>query len=457
MSKCDYFCPNYCYNRGVKYHIWTEGCQMNNADSLRVAAALEDLGYQACRQVEEADVIVLNTCVVRQSAEDKAVGRLSSLKGLKQRKPDLVINLMGCMVGVRGYEALQQRFPYVDVFSQPSDPFPLIEKLSGAARAVELDRRRYVDNILDDEYAYTLPASVQGQQVSAFLPIVFGCSHACSYCIIPLRRGREVSRPPQEVLADARALVDKGVKEISLLGQIVDRYGLDQPDYPSLAQLLRDLHEIEGLERIRFLTSHPNYMTDELLDTVAELPKVMPHFELPIQAGDDTVLAGMRRGYSAEQYVAMVDKIHQRFTQTDTPVSIAIDLIVGFPGETAEQFERSVDILKSVRPDMTHVARYSPREGTLSARSMPDDVPDEEKWRRFRVIEALQECITTEINSTYLNKQTPVLFEDKAKGRWRGRTPTNKLVFVESDQDLRGQVRDVSIHWTGPWSMIGSV
>jgi tRNA-2-methylthio-N6-dimethylallyladenosine synthase len=457
MSKCDYFCPNYCYNRGVKYHIWTEGCQMNNADSLRVAAALEDLGYQACRQVEEADVIVLNTCVVRQSAEDKAVGRLSSLKGLKQRKPDLVINLMGCMVGVRGYEALQQRFPYVDVFSQPSDPFPLIEKLSGAARAVELDRRRYVDNILDDEYAYTLPASVQGQQVSAFLPIVFGCSHACSYCIIPLRRGREVSRPPQEVLADARALVDKGVKEISLLGQIVDRYGLDQPDYPSLAQLLRDLHEIEGLERIRFLTSHPNYMTDELLDTVAELPKVMPHFELPIQAGDDTVLAGMRRGYSAEQYVAVVDKIHQRFTQTDTPVSIAIDLIVGFPGETAEQFERSVDILKSVRPDMTHVARYSPREGTLSARSMPDDVPDEEKWRRFRVIEALQERITTEINSTYLNKQTPVLFEDKAKGRWRGRTPTNKLVFVESDQDLRGQVRDVSIHWTGPWSMIGSV
>jgi tRNA-2-methylthio-N6-dimethylallyladenosine synthase len=426
---------------------------MNNADSLRVSAALEDLGYHDCRQVEDADVIVLNTCMVRQSAEDKAIGRLTSLKGLKQRKPELIINLMGCMVGVRGYEALQQRFPYVDVFSQPSDPFPLIEKLTGSARTVENDRRRYIENILDDEYAYTLPQSIRGQQVSAFLPIVFGCSHACSYCIIPLKRGREISRPPEEILADARSLVHKGVKEITLLGQIVDRYGLDQPDYPSLAQLLRSLHEVEGLERIRFLTSHPNYMGDALLDAVAELPKVMPHFELPIQAGDDQVLAAMRRGYTAAQYLEVVDKIHQRFEQ----VSIAIDLIVGFPGESTEQFERSVDILNNMRPDMTHVARYSPREGTLSTRSMPDNVADEEKWRRFRVIEELQKQITTAINQTYLGKQTPVLFESKAKGRWRGRTPTNKLVFVESDENLLGQTRDVTIKWTGPWSMIGSV
>ena len=430
---------------------------MNSADSLRVSAALEDLGYQACRQVEDADVIVLNTCMVRQSAEDKAVGRLTSLKSLKQRKPELIINLMGCMVGVRGYDDLQQRFPYVDVFSQPSDPFPLIEKLAGSARSVENDRRRYVENILDDEYAYTLPQSTQGQQISAFLPIVFGCSHACSYCIIPLKRGREISRPPEEILADARSLVHKGVKEITLLGQIVDRYGLDQPGYPSLAQLLRDMQEIEGLERIRFLTSHPNYMTDELLEAVAELPKVMPHFELPIQAGDDQVLANMRRGYTVAQYLSVVDKIHQRFQKISTPVSIAIDLIVGFPGETAEQFERSVDILNSMHPDMTHVARYSPREGTLSTRTMPDDVPDEEKWRRFRVIEELQKRITTEINQAYLGKLTPVLFESKAKNRWRGRTPTNKLVFVESDENLLGQIREVTVNWTGPWSMIGVV
>ncbi len=426
---------------------------MNSADSLRVSAALENLGYEHCREIEEADVIVLNTCVVRQSAEDKAVGRLSSLKGLKQRKPGLIINLMGCLVGVHGYEALQKRFPYVDVFSGPSDPYPLIEKLGGVDRDLEETRHQYVDHILDEEYAYTLPQSSQGKQISALLPIVFGCSHACSYCVIPLKRGREISRPPQEILEDARLLVGRGVKEITLLGQIIDRYGQDQPGYPSLSSLLRKMHDIEGLERIRFLTSHPNYMTDELLDTVAELPKVMPHFELPIQAGDDRVLEAMRRGYTSAQYLQVVGKIRNRFEQ----VSIAIDLIVGFPGESAEQFERSVDILNTVRPDMTHVARYSPRPGTLSARSMVDDVPDEEKWRRFRVIEALQEKITGEINQTYLGKQTLVLFEAKDKQRWRGRTPTNKLVFVESDADLLGQVRDVTVTWAGPWSMIATV
>jgi len=426
---------------------------MNSADSLRVSAALENLGYQPCPQAEEADVIVLNTCVVRQSAEDKALGRLSSLKGLKQRRPDLVINLMGCLVGVRGQDDLRKRFPYVDVFSGPSDPFPLIEKITGSGRELEISQREYIDHILDEEYAYTLPESSQGRMISTLLPIVFGCSHACSYCVIPLKRGREISRPPQEILADARALVQRGAREITLLGQIVDRYGHDQPGYPSLSSLLRQMHAIEGLERIRFLTSHPNYMTDELLDTVAELPRVMPHFELPIQAGDDQVLANMRRGYTAAQYLGVVEKIHQRFAQ----VSIAIDLIVGFPGESAEQFERSVDILQTVRPDMTHVARYSPRPGTLSARSMPDDVPDDEKWRRFRVIEELQEKITGEINQAYLGRQTPVLFEAKAKNRWRGRTPTNKLVFVETEEDLLGKVRDVTVTWAGPWSMIASV
>ena len=426
---------------------------MNSADSLRVSSALEQLGYQSCRRIEDADVVVLNTCMVRQSAEDKAIGRLTSLKGIKRKKPDMLINLMGCMVGVRGYETLQERYPYVDVFSQPSDPFPLIEKITGSTRQQEEDRRLYIEHILDDEYAYTLPASIQGRQVTAYLPIVFGCSHACSYCIIPLRRGREISRPAQEILADAQSLVQRGVKEITLLGQIVDRYGLDQPGYPSLSDLLRDLHAIQGLERIRFLTSHPNYMTEELLDTVAELPKVMPHFELPIQAGADEVLANMRRGYTARQYLDWVDKIHQRFSQ----VSIAIDLIVGFPGETKAQFEESVKILETVRPDMTHVARYSPRPGTLSMRKMPDDVSDEEKWRRFRIIEALQEKITTEINQAYLGKKVPVLFEEKAKNRWRGRTPTNKLVFVESEEDLLGQVKDVTVTWTGPWSMIATV
>ena len=425
---------------------------MNTADSQRVAAALENLGYKNSANPQGADVIVLNTCVVRQSAENKALGRLTSLKSLKQAHPEKIINLMGCLVGIHGAAEMKEGFPYVDVFSQPSDPRPLIDFLS-KPKWQEMARKQQIEDILDEEFAYTLPSSQQGKLISAFLPAVFGCSHACSYCIIPLRRGSEISRPPDAVLADARALVEQGVKEITLLGQIVDRYGLDKPGYPTLSGLLRSMHAIEGLERIRFLTSHPNWMSDELLDSIAELPKVMPHFELPIQSGDDQVLRNMRRGYTVEKFLRLVEKIRARFN----PVSIATDLIVGFPGESEQQFEHSVEAIKAIRPDMTHVARYSPRPGTYSALHMPDDVAAEEKMRRFRVIEALQEKIASEINATYLNQQVPVLFEDKQKHRWRGRTPTNKLVFAESDENLRGVVREVTITWAGPWSMIAKV
>ena len=426
---------------------------MNAADSTRVAAALEKLGYTSSPKAEDADVVVLNTCVVRQSAEDKAVGRLTSLKALKMANPNLVINLMGCLVGVRGASEMKERYPYVDVFSQPSDPHPLIDFLGGESRQQVFERDRQIEDILDADFAYTLPDSRKERTVSALLPVVFGCSHACAYCVIPLRRGREISRPSHEVLADARSLAAQGVKEITLLGQIIDRYGFDLPEKPPLSSLLRKMNNIEGLERIRFLTSHPNWMTDELLETVDNLPKVMPHFELPVQAGDDAVLRNMRRGYSIEQFMRIVEKIRSRFST----VSIATDLIVGFPGESDAQFEHSVEALKAMRPDMTHVARYSPRPGTLSARTMADDVPDEEKMRRFRVIEDLQERITGEINQVYLGAKVPVLFEEKNKDRWRGRTPTNKLVFAESTRDLRGQMRDATITWTGPWSMIAVV
>jgi len=424
---------------------------MNVADSFRVAAALENLGYKPTSVPKEADVIVLNTCVVRASAEQKAVGRLTSLKSLKTKNPDLVLSLMGCMVGIRDYEDLRKRYPYVDVFAQPSDPGPLINFLQGKPEVHSAYRE--VADILDADFAYTLPATRSGSIVSAFLPIIYGCSHACSYCVIPLRRGREISRKAEDVLKDARALAESGVKEITLLGQIVDRYGQDIPGNPTLAELLRQIHDIDGLLRIRFLTSHPNWMSDDILDAVAELPRVMPHIELPNQAGDDTILRNMRRGYTSEQYLATIAKIRDRLDE----VSIATDIIVGFPGETEEQFERTVEVLETVKPDMTHVARYSPRPDTYSARKMADDVPEEEKMRRFRVIEKMQEDFSTKINARYLGRDVPVLFEEKNRGRWRGRTPTNKLVFAESGQDLAGPIEDVHITWTGPWSMIGEI
>ena len=421
---------------------------MNVADSQRVSSALERLGYTFTGKAEEADVIVLNTCVVRQSAEDKAYGRLSSLRPLKAENPGLVVNLMGCLVGIRDNEKLRQRFPYVDVFSPPSDPGPLVSFLTqGEAQALEARETRDRFAVMDGDLV--LPRHARGKLVSAFVPIVLGCSHACTFCIIPFRRGAERSRPSEDILAEVRSLVAQGVKEVTLLGQIVDRYGKDQPGGPDLAALLRSLQQVEGLERIRFLTSHPNYFNGELMDTVAELPKVMPHIEIPIQAGNDEILNAMRRGYTQSDYRSIVEKIRERIPGC----SIATDIIVGFPGESEAQFMETYRLLEDLRLDVAHLARYSPRPGTVAERLFPDDVPEEEKMRRFRLLEELQEKIVGEINARYLGEKVEVLFEDKVKNRWRGRTPTNKLVFVETDDDLRGKVLPISITWSGPWSM----
>lgn len=434
----------------MKYHVWTEGCQMNVADSQRVGSALEHLGYSKTEQIETADIIVMNTCVVRQSAEDKAYGRLSTLKPLKQKNPKLVINLMGCLVGVRSHEKLQQRFPYVDVFSPPSDPGPLISFLTqGEIKSFENAEttRRFMT--MDEELI--LPAAERGKLVSAHVPVVYGCSHACTYCIIPYQRGIERSRPVGDILSEVRSLAAQGVKEVTLLGQIVDRYGKDIPDGPNLATLLGLVSEVEGIERIRFLTSHPNYFGDELIAAIETLPKVMPHIELPIQAGDDTVLENMRRGYSQQDYRELVAKIRAKLPGC----SIATDIIVGFPGETDEQFRQTYQLLSDLKLDVVHLARYSKRQGTVATRKMVDDVSEDEKMRRFRILEDLQEEIVAEINTRYQGQTVEVLFEEKVKERWRGRTPTNKLVFVETEESLRGAVLPVQITWTGPWSMQG--
>ncbi|MCQ3936034.1 MAG: tRNA (N6-isopentenyl adenosine(37)-C2)-methylthiotransferase MiaB [Chloroflexi bacterium] len=436
----------------MKYHIWTEGCQMNVADSQRVGSSLEHLGYTLTNKPEEADVIVLNTCVVRQSAEDKAFGRLSSFKPLKEKNPNLVINLMGCLVGVRGAEKLKARLPYVDVFSPPSDPSPLISHLTQGEVRLQEDAettRRFL--MMDEELK--LPAAEQGRLVSVHVPVVYGCSHACTFCIIPYKRGVERSRPVGDIVSEIRSLARQGVKEVTLLGQIVDRYGKDIPDGPKLADLLRIIHDVEGIERIRFLTSHPNYFDDDLIQAIAELPRVMPHIELPIQAGDDTVLENMKRGYTQQQYRDLIAKIRDRIPGC----SIATDIIVGFPGETEAQFMETYRVLADLRLDVAHLARYSVREGTVASRRMADDVPEEEKMRRFRMLEELQEQVVAEINKKYLGETVEVLFEDKVKNRWRGRTPTNKLVFVETEEDLRGKLLPITITWAGPWSMLGAL
>ncbi len=421
---------------------------MNVADSQRVGSSLEHLGYALTKEIEEADVIVLNTCVVRQSAEDKAYGRVTSLAPLKKKNPNLVINLMGCMVGVRGVEKLREKLSFVDVFSPPSDPSPLISYLTqGEVRSQEdaETTRRFL--LMDSELI--LPVAERGKLISAYVPIVYGCSHACTFCIIPSKRGGERSRPVGDVVAEVRSLAGQGVKEVTLLGQIVDRYGKDIPDGPNLAALLRLIHEIEGIERIRFLTSHPSYFGDDLIQAIAELPRVMPHIELPIQAGDDQVLLNMKRGYTQQDYRSLVQKIRRQIPNC----SIATDIIVGFPGETEQQFMETYRVLSDLKLDVAHLARYSLREGTVATRRMEDNVPEEDKLRRLHMLDDLQEGILAEINQKYFGETVQVLFEEKVKTRWRGRTPTNKIVFVETDQNLRGQLLNVRIIATGPWSM----
>lgn len=427
---------------------------MNVSDSRRLESALESLGHTPVNRAEDADIVVLNTCVVRQSAEDKIYGRLGSLKPLKEKDPEMVIGLMGCFVGRDHSSHLRRRFPWVDVLMPPSDPDPLIDYLAerGLARegrahdtAQVIRRHRLQDGDL------VLPARERETLVSAYVSTVLGCSHACSYCIIPYRRGPERSRPMDEIVDEARALASQGVREITLLGQIVDRYGLDLPGQPSLPALLRLLHEISGLRRIRFLTSHPNWMTDELLDAVAELPKVCEHIEVPVQAGDDDVLKRMKRGYTADDYRHLVGRIRERIDG----VSIATDVIVGFPRETKEQFQRTYDLLAELRLDKAHIARYSPRPQTLAARRFEDDVPAEEKERRRRLLDDLQAEIVGEINARLMDETVEVLVEGKKKDRWWGRTRSDKLVYFEDEAEWLGQLAPVRITWAGPWSLIG--
>ncbi len=445
----------------MNYHIWTIGCQMNSADSQRMGSELERLGYSYCERAEDADVVVLNTCVVRQQAEDKIYGRLGSLGSIKAERPGMVIGLMGCLVGHKPPASLARKFPEVDVFIPPSETSPLIDFIrargtDAEAQVVDADattlRWRLQDAAPEGtEGAITVPSHERGSLIGAHVPIILGCSWVCTFCIIPSRRGPERSRSAESIEAHVRSLVEQGVREVTLLGQIVDRYGFDLGENDGLPRLLERLDTIDGLERIRFLTSHPNFMTDHLLDTVAGLPKVMEHIEVPIQAGDDEVLRRMKRGYTAAEYRSLVYRIRDRIPGA----AIHTDIIVGFSGETEEQFQRTLDVLGELRLDKAHIAKFSSRPGTVADKTMADDVSDVEKERRRIAVDDLQRRICAEINAGHLGRTVEVLVEGRTKDRWRGRTRTNKLVYFEDPRPLLGKLVDVEITWTGPWSMIG--
>ena len=443
-------------NLGKKYHLWTMGCQMNEADSRHLASQLETIGYSPTTTPDEADLVVLNTCVVRQQAEDRIYGRLGSLKTVKEKKPHLTIGLMGCMVGTKEAPRLKKQYPYVDVFMPPSDTGPLFDYLKDIESIEEIREGEHQSRLIRDQIQDAinlLPLEQRGKNVTAFVPVVLGCSHACSFCIIPYRRGVERSRPPDQIFHEVKSLVAQGIREVMLLGQIVDRYGLDFSENMDLADLLKNIHSIEGLERIRFLTSHPNWMTDKLIHTVDELPKVCPHFEIPVQAGDDEVLSNMRRGYTIESYHQLIHKIRDVIPDA----TINTDIIVGFPGETEQQFMNTCQLISEVKFDKVHISKYSARPKTVATRTMVDNISDDDKTRRRNSIDEIQRNILVIKNKSLMGKNVVVLVEGKQKGRWRGRTSNNNLVFFEDDRDRLGQLVTIKIDHTGPFSIRGKL
>ena len=422
---------------------------MNKAESQRIASHLTSAGYQAAMTPRNADLIILNTCVVRQSAEDRVLGTLGLLKGLKQRDLGLSVVVTGCFVD-SNIEGLKKRFPQVDFFFRPGAYSELTDWLHRAGNSLSpfpLPSRERV----------TVRALPLSPSPCVFVPIIQGCNNFCSYCIVPYRRGREICRPIEEIVCEVDELATRGVKEVTLLGQNVDSYGHDLPGEPDLTDLLARLNDIHGLVRIRFLTNHPKDMNLRLIGAIASLDKVCEHLELPVQAGSDDILKAMRRGYTVEQYCELVRTIRAYIPE----ISLSTDVIVGFPGETGAQFERTFSLLEEIRFDVVHVAAYSPRPGTIAWREYEDNVSSEVKKRRLNKIEALQTNIATEINSNLQGKSVEVLVEGKRKGKWYGRTRTNKLVFFESpdrSEILRfDQLVEVKIEKTSPWALQGVV
>ncbi len=442
----------------MRYHIWTEGCQMNEADSQKLAAGLAKLGWEPAPRATEADLAVVNTCVVRQKAEDRAVSYLGYLRKLKERRGALRIAVMGCMVGPRT-DGLRVRFPFVDVWAQP--------------QAFDAILRHLVpDAELGGEFwPGTFP---EPEGPTAFVPVIHGCNKFCTYCIVPYRRGRERSRPVPEVVREVEALCAKGVREVTLLGQTVEAYGKDLPPAetgarPDLADLFSAVHDVPGLRRIRFLTSYPADLTDRIIGAVAGLPKVCEHFNIPLQSGDDDILRLMRRGYTVGQYLECVERIRRKIPQA----SLSTDVIVGFCGETEEQFLHTMDVLGSLRFDKVHVAAYSPRPGTIAWRHLEDSVPQDEKMRRLHAVEALQERIASEINAGLVGSMQEVLVEGSQQAPdgglvFTGRNRANKLVHFRSPAPARdgaadalppapGDLVQVRVQRATAWSLQGEM
>jgi tRNA-2-methylthio-N6-dimethylallyladenosine synthase len=500
-----------------RFHVWTLGCQMNRSDSEEMAGCLLAAGCEEAQGLETADLIVINTCAIREGAEQKVIGRQGQLKALKAANPGLRVVLTGCSVREPDRAGLRRRYPAVDLFLRPDEEPELVDRLglaSAQAPIGAIGSTTTVGRVVvgaADHLSGTRARAVgagtvaRGSAISAWLPIIYGCDKTCTYCIVPLSRGPERSRPFDDIMDEARALAAAGYREVTLLGQNVNSYGhdlapdprfghvsgarwaghqLDLEGRPDLAELIRaidGLRSTDGrpaLGRLRFVTSHPWDLSDRLIDALADCEAVCEHLHLPVQSGSDAVLRRMGRQYTIEHYLERLARIRAAVPG----IAISTDIIVGFCGETETHFEETLALLETVRYDQVFAAAYSPRPGTPATR-LADDVPADDKRRRLNTLLALQERIGLERNEAWVGHDVEVLVDavnpprahdhqDEANGspvaaptaaadagtsRLSGRTRTNKLVHVTGDPSLVGQVVKVRIEHAGPYALRGAL
>ncbi|MDI9367942.1 MAG: tRNA (N6-isopentenyl adenosine(37)-C2)-methylthiotransferase MiaB [Thermotogota bacterium] len=414
----------------MKVAFRTFGCQMNINDTEAMMGVLSDAGHEIASSEEEADAVIVNTCAVRGKSEDKLYGKLGQLKALKKRKGNLLVGVCGCVAEKNEAELLNHKeVDFVFGTRAITRVDELLERAELGERFIEMGD--FIDELDSDT------PRVRTSSHHAWITIIFGCDKFCSYCIVPYTRGREKSRNMNDILSEARELVAKGYKEITYLGQNVDSYGKDLKDGSSLADLIRETIKIDGIERIWFLTSYPRDFSDELIDVIASSDKISRSIHLPVQSGSNRILKAMNRGYTREYYLDLIDRVKNGIPNA----TLSTDLIIGFPGETEEEYEETVSLVKEIRFERINLAMYSPREGTLSARNMADDVPQEVKTRRLNDLLALQKHINREENEKYLDRIIDVIGEGKIKGNGKiyGRTMNNKIVIYDAQPELIGK------------------
>ncbi len=437
----------------MKIYTKTYGCQMNEYDSARILQVMKQQGYTPTEHAEEADLIILNTCSVRDKAEQKVYSALGRWRKLKEQREGLIIGVGGCVAQQEGEELLR-RVPHLDLVFGTHN----IHKLGQMVREVQNLECRPVEVAFyrDPTYLENLQGKPEVHGPKAYVTIMQGCNKVCSFCIVPHVRGREISRPGDNIINEVRELTGQGVREVMLLGQNVNSYGKTGQGELTFAELLHKINEIDGLDRIRFTTSHPQDLSPELIDAYAVLGKLCEHLHLPVQSGSDTVLQRMRRGYSRKEYMDRIHRLRDRCSE----VALSTDIIVGFPGETVDEFETTLEMLEKMEYDEIFAFKYSPRPQTVAAKIHSDDVPEETKKSRLQTVLALQKEISLRKNRQLIGRVEEVLLEGESKlskDRMMGRTRTNKVVNFKAPKSLLGQTLDVRITGASANSLIGEL